>query len=337
MKIGLVEIKNNTIFAPLAGITHLPLRLLAKAEGCGLVCSEMISAKGLVYGSEKTAKMLESHPDEKPFSVQLFGAEPGVMAEAARMVEASGADILDINFGCSVKKVIKTGSGAALMKAPVLAAEILNAVRKSISIPLTIKIRSGWNPTGDQAVMIARIAEESGVDALTIHPRSATQGFSGHADWALIKRIKTSIDLPVIGNGDIVIAQDALRMQAETGCDAVMVGRAAFGNPWIFSQIHDLMAGNAPSEVPVRKRFETLIRYVETAFLHLGESQAGYMMRSRLGWFVKGLPFGAKFREAVKSIDSKERALDLIQEFWEMVENASRETLPVTAVRRLAD
>ncbi|MBU4002254.1 MAG: tRNA dihydrouridine synthase DusB [Proteobacteria bacterium] len=320
MKIGLLPLENITVFAPLAGITNLPLRLMAKAEGCGLVCSEMISAKGLIHNHEKTKALLASHPDEKPLSVQIFGAEPLVMAEAAKIVEASGADILDINFGCSVKKVIKTGSGVALMKEPLLAGEMLKAVRKAIRIPLTIKIRSGWDHSGDQALMIAKIAEEAGVDAITVHPRSAKQGFSGHSDWTLIKRIRDLIKIPVIGNGDILSAQDALAMMEETGCHAVMVGRAAFGNPWIFSEIIALMEGRENPAVGIQKRFDTMTHYLEASIQHLGEKQACYLMRSRLGWFAKGLPHSAKFREASKAIGSRTLGLQLIDEYRAMVE-----------------
>lgn len=320
MRIGSVSLNNITVFAPLAGITNLPLRLLAKAEGCGLVCSEMISAKGLVYRQQKTLAMLESHPDEKPLSVQIFGAEPRVMAEAAKIVEASGADLLDINFGCSVKKVIKTGSGAALMKEPALAGEILTEVRKAIQIPLTIKIRSGWDSTGDQAVVIAKIAEESGADAVIVHPRTAKQGFSGHSDWTLIKRIKGTVQIPVIGNGDILQARDALAMIEQTGCDAVMVGRAAFGNPWIFSEIVALLEGRMFSPATPEKRFDTMTRYLQASVLHLGEKQACFFMRSRLGWFAKGLPHSAKFREALKTVTTQALALELISRYRAMVE-----------------
>jgi nifR3 family TIM-barrel protein len=320
VRIGSVSLNTITVFAPLAGITNLPLRLLAKAEGCGLVCSEMISAKGLVHRQQKTLAMLESHPDEKPLSIQIFGAEPRVMAEAAKIVEASGADLLDINFGCSVKKVIKTGSGVVLMKEPVLAGDILKSVRKAIQIPLTIKIRSGWDPTGDQAVLISKIAEDMGVDAVTVHPRTAGQGFSGHSDWTLIRRIKDSVRLPVIGNGDILQAGDALAMIEQTGCDAVMVGRAAFGNPWIFSEITAMLEGRTLSPVTPEKRFDTMTRYLQASVLHLGEKQACFFMRSRLGWFAKGLPHSAKFREALKTITTQALALELISQYRARVE-----------------
>ena len=237
MNIGNVRVDNPTVLAPLAGITNLPLRLLAKEAGCGLVCSEMISSNGLVHQSEKTHRLMDSPPEEKPFSVQIFGADPGIMAEAAQIVAASGADIVDINFGCSVKKVLKTGSGSALMKRPGLAREVLSAIRKAVSIPVTIKIRSGWDRSGAQALEIAGIAEDCGVDAIAVHPRTAAQGFRGKADWKIIAAVKKQAGIPVLGNGDIQIPEDALKMFAQTGCDGVMIGRAAIGNPWIFNNM----------------------------------------------------------------------------------------------------
>jgi len=212
MKIGTVTLDNNVILAPLAGITNLPFRLMAKQAGCGLVCSEMVSSHGLVYKSGKTEQMLDSAAEEKPLSVQIFGARPDIMAEAAAMVEAMGADILDINFGCAVRKVVKTGSGVALMNTPEIAQALLKAVRKTIRIPLTIKIRSGWDASGEQALHIARIAEDCGVDAVAVHPRTARQLFSGRADWSIIAAVKEKVAIPVIGNGDIFSAGDAVNM-----------------------------------------------------------------------------------------------------------------------------
>ncbi|MBW1754085.1 MAG: tRNA-dihydrouridine synthase family protein, partial [Deltaproteobacteria bacterium] len=217
MKIGSLHLDNITILAPLAGITSLPFRLLAKEAGCALVCSEMISANGLVYKSIKTHELLRSQAKEKPLSVQIFGSDPAIMADAAVVVEASGADILDINLGCAVKKVLKTGSGAALMKEPQKVERILWRVRKTVNIPLTIKIRSGWEESGSQALKIAEIAQKNGIDAITVHPRTAPQGFGGKANWPLIKAVKRAVSIPVIGNGDVVFAEDALKMTATTG------------------------------------------------------------------------------------------------------------------------
>jgi nifR3 family TIM-barrel protein len=265
MQIGTVTLDNPMILAPLAGISNLPFRLLAKKEGCALVSSEMISSYGLVHKSEKTLKMLGSVPDEKPLSIQIFGADPSIMAEAATIVEESGADILDINFGCSVKKIVKTGAGVSLMQTPNTAEALLKAVRKSITIPLTIKIRTGWNPTGSQALQIAKIAQSCGADAITIHPRTATQGFGGKADWSVISTVKQAVALPVIGNGDIVRPADAVLMQKTTGCDGVMIGRAAIGNPWIFSQCLASLHGENITAVDLEQRFEVMKHYVSAS------------------------------------------------------------------------
>ncbi len=315
MKIGCVTLPNLTVLAPLAGITNLPMRLLAKRAGCGLVCSEMISSNGLVYNSGKTVQMLDSTPFEKPLSVQIFGADPQIMAEAARIVEHSGADIIDINFGCSVRKILKSHSGSALMKDPELAGRILASVRRAIDVPLTIKIRSGWDSSGGQAVQIARLAEDCGVDAVAVHPRTATQGFSGIADWSIIAAVKQAVAIPVIGNGDVNTPQDALRMLAETGCDGVMVGRAAIGNPFIFNQILDATRGRPSRGPDEQARIDTMRDYLRDSVTYLGEETACRMMRSRLCWFVKGMPHAARFRNAIRFIDSEEEALSLIGQY----------------------
>jgi nifR3 family TIM-barrel protein len=315
MKIGTIQLDNPTVLAPLAGITNLPLRLLAKEAGCGLVCSEMVSAYGLVYGSSKTAQLMDSTPREKPLSVQLFGSDAAIVAEAARMAVAAGADIVDINFGCSVRKILKSGSGAALMGDPGKAEALLTAVRDAIQVPLTIKIRSGWDASGDEAMTLCRMAEACGVDAVAVHPRTARQGFGGCADWSLIGKIKKDITIPVIGNGDILTAQDALDMMAQTGCDAVMVGRGAIGNPLLFTQISDLLESRPLREITCQDRIDTMIRYLKASVLYLGEKKACYVLRSRLGWFVKGLPRAGAFRNAIRHLASESQARELIDDF----------------------
>ena len=315
MKIGSVVLDNITILAPLAGITNLPFRLLAKASGCGLVCSEMISANGLVHRSSKTHELLESRIEEKPLSVQIFGSDPYVMAEAAAIVEASGADLLDINLGCAVKKVLKTGAGAALMKTPKKAEKIFLAVRKAISIPFTVKMRAGWDKSGNEAFAIAKVAEAGGVDGIAVHPRLATQGFGGKADWSLITAIKNSVSIPVIGNGDIVTPEDVLNMKKKTGCDAVMIGRAAIGNPWLFSQVASLMNGKESVPPDLSERFDAMTKYLNISIECFGEKRACRMMRSHLGWFVKGLRYSSRFRESIKELSTEREALSLIGEF----------------------
>ncbi len=320
MRIGSVTLKNKTILAPLAGITNLPFRLLAKEAGCALVCSEMVSAHGLINRSKRTRQMLDSLPEEKPLSVQIFGSQPDVMAEAARFVESSGADLIDINFGCSVRKIIKTGSGAALMKTPETAEAVIKAVRKVVRIPLTIKLRTGWNPTGNQAFEISQIAEACGVDAITIHPRTANQGFSGRSDWAIIAKLKKQINVPVIGNGDIFSADDAIAMLEQTRCDAVMIGRMAIGNPWIFTHVLARLRGEAEPEIDLGHRFEIMTRYVQESVKYFGEEIACRMMRSRLCWFAKGLRNSSQFRKSINHISTQTDALQRIEAYKESLQ-----------------
>jgi nifR3 family TIM-barrel protein len=315
VQIGSVILKNFTVLAPLAGVTNLPLRLLAKEAGCGLVYSEMVSAHGLVHQTPKTERLLDSVPAEKPLTVQIFGSDPGVMAEAAGIVASSGADIVDINFGCAVKKILKSGSGAALMREPRKAEGLLKKVRQALSVPLTIKIRSGWDKSGDQALRIAAIAEDCGVDAIAVHPRFGSQGFAGQADWTIIRRIKQMVSIPVIGNGDIVRPEDALRMRSETGCDAVMIGRAAISNPMIFKQVNALAEGRPVPLIDLEQRFEIMVRYLTASVQYMGETAACYMLRSRLGWLAKGMPNSNQFREALKKISSETQARDLIASY----------------------
>ncbi|MGD9098001.1 MAG: tRNA dihydrouridine synthase DusB, partial [Desulfobacterales bacterium] len=315
MQIGTVTLTCNLAFAPLAGISNLPLRLLAKEAGCGLVYSEMVSANGLVYGAAKTRQLMNSTPEEKPLAVQIFGSDPAIMADAAQMAAAAGADIVDINFGCAVKKIVKTGAGVALMRDPGRAEALLRAVRNALRIPLTIKIRSGWDRSGDQALNLVRIAEACGVNALAVHPRSASQGFRGRADWSLITKIKSVTALPVIGNGDVEKAIDAIRMLEETGCDGVMIGRAAIGNPFIFAEILDMRAGRQRPPPDIGARLRIMRRYAADSVNYLGERPACLMMRSRLGWFVKGLHGCSAFRESIKRLESLAQVMEKIDAY----------------------
>ena len=324
MQIGSLTLDNPVILAPLAGITNLPFRLLCKVAGCSLVCSEMVSSHGLVYKSRKTEKMIASAAEEKPLSVQVFGANPDIMAEAAAIVEASGADILDINFGCAVRKVVKTGAGAALMRTPDIAEALLKAVRRAIRIPLTIKIRSGWDSTGRQAVQIARIAQACGVDAVSVHPRSAQQLFGGQADWSIIAAVKKNISIPVIGNGDIYNGDDAVEMLSQTSCDGVMIGRAAIGNPEIFIHVLSRLKGEPPPVETPGRRFAIMRCYLKASVQYLGEETACSMMRSRLGWFTKGLAHSSRFREAIKHLATEKEGLVLIDAYQESLQQGTK-------------
>jgi nifR3 family TIM-barrel protein len=320
MKIGSLVLENPLILAPMAGITELPFRRLAKETGCALVVTEMVSANGLVHGSTKTAELLMSHPSERPVSAQIFGADPEIMKEGARIVQDGAVDILDVNLGCSVRKIVRQGAGVALMREPKRLKAVLKAIRSAISFPLTIKMRTGWDPSGEQAVKAAQMAEDCGVDAVAIHPRTAVQGFAGSADWSLIARLKEAVSIPVIGNGDIQGPDDVLRMQRETGCDAVMIGRASIGNPWIFSQALDLINSTPPRRPDLRARLNTVFRYIEYSADHFGEVRAVRMMRSRLGWFTKGLPHSSRFRASLSHLKTKEDMRDAVQAYFEGME-----------------
>lgn len=315
MKIGTLVLENPTLLAPLAGITHLPVRLLAREAGCALVCTEMVSADGLAHGSPHTLPYLRSLPAEKPLAVQIFGSDPAVMAAAAAIVQESGADVVDINFGCAVRKVVKVGAGVALMRAPERAEALLRAVRRAVRIPLTIKIRSGWCRSGREALEIGSMAEACGVDAVTLHPRTAAQKFSGRADWSLIAALKRRLAIPVIGNGDIRTARDAERMMAETGCDAVMIGRSAVGYPRIFTEVNARLSGRPEPPEDLEERLQTMRRYVALTVACYGEQTALRLVRSRLGWFAKGLRSAAVLRQAAARTESIGAALALIDAF----------------------
>ena len=316
MKIGNLVLDNPLVLAPMAGITNLPFRRLAREAGCALVVTEMVSVKGLVHGSKKTAELLMSHPSERPLSAQIFGADPEVMKEAAQIVQGLGADLLDVNLGCSDRKVLRQGAGAALMREPEKLETILKAIRNAVSLPLTVKMRTGWEPSGEQAIIAARIAEDCGVDAVAIHPRTAMQGFGGRADWSVIARLKDSVAIPVIGNGDIQGPDDVLRMQRETGCDGVMIGRASIGNPWIFAQALDLIHSGPPGRPDPPKRLDTVLRYIEYSVDHCGEDRAVPMMRSRLGWFTKGLPHSSRFRDTIARLKNRQDMVDAVHAFF---------------------
>lgn len=316
MKIKNLNITGKTFLAPLAGITNLPFRSLVKECGAAVVCSEMISAKGIFYNSEKTLKLMKSNKIESPLSIQLFGSDPISMADAAKVVTGLGvASLIDINFGCSVKKVVKQGAGVALMKEAKLTQALLTAVRRATDLPLTIKIRSGWDRSGDQAFEIARIAQDCGVDAIALHPRTAVQGFKGHSDWELIGRLKSRVSIPVIGNGDIHSPEDAKKMVDLTRCDAVMVGRAAMANPFLLSQIDEFLETDSYRPPSRKALFDKMERLIILYVDYFGEQPACKMLRGRLSWFVKGWPGSSNFRKALSDISSKAQAMDLIRGF----------------------
>lgn len=313
LQIGPLRLENRLIMAPMAGVTNLSFRLMVKKMGAGLVTTEMISARGLITGQKKTSDYLKSHPGERPLAVQIFGAEPHVMARATQIVIEAGADLVDINMGCPVKKVVKTGAGASLLRDPKRMAEIVSAVRRACPLPLTVKIRSGWSPENPVAHEIARVLEDCGADAITLHPRFATHGFSVRADWRLIGEIKERVKIPVIGNGDIFEPSHALKMRNQTGCDGVMIGRGAIGNPWIFKQILCLEQGLALPRPDLAERKGLIIEHFHRLSDSMGEKRAALAMRGLLLWYTKGLPCSSRFREnitQIKDLESLVSAMD---------------------------
>ncbi len=316
LQIGNLKLENTFIMAPLAGITNLPFRRIVKRLGPSLVHTEMVSAMGLVIGGEKTRRYLKSHPDEKPLSIQIFGAQPEAMAKAAEIAVDAGADIVDINMGCPARKVIKTGAGGALLRNLHTIEKIISEVRKVCSVPLTVKIRSGWSPAHSPSVEIASLAQDCGADAVTVHPRFVTQGFSGQADWTVISKIKEKLKIPIIGNGDVTTPQLAFEMKAQTNCDGVMIGRAAVGNPWIFKQILEL-ANNLPVTQPsLDERRELILEHFGYLSNEIGEDKAAKNMRGLLLSYTKGLPRSKHFRSSFTSISSIDTLISALDEYF---------------------
>lgn len=297
LKIGSLVLKHNVVLAPLAGITNLPFRILCRQEGAALAYTEMVSVNGLVREGVNTLALLKSVPEDRPLGIQLFGDTPGSLAEAARMVEGYG-DLLDINMGCPVRKVVGTGAGSALLREPHKIAEIIRAVRAATSLPLTVKIRSGWHCGDDSYLEIAQIAEAEGCDAITLHPRSRAQMFSGHADWSQIARLKESVAIPVLGSGDLFSAGDCLSMLRETGCDGVMIARGVLGAPWIFRQVAELAATGVFSAVTNLQRVEAMRQHLELFCREAGEQIAVREMKKHVGWYARGFVGAADIRRS---------------------------------------
>jgi nifR3 family TIM-barrel protein len=321
LQIGHIKLDNHVVMAPMAGVTNLPFRLIAKSFGAGLVFTEMVSAMGISLNQKKTLAYLDSHPHEKPLAVQIFGAKPQIMAEAARKVIDAGAQIVDINMGCPVKKVIKTGAGASLLRNPKLVSEIMLAVRIVCTVPLTVKIRAGWSPQEPNAPDIVRILEDCGADAVTIHARFATQGFSGQADWSWIKRIKKHLRIPVIGNGDIIRPQDALAMKKETDCDGIMIGRAAANHPWIFRQVLQLEKGLPVQAPDFYERRSLIMKHFNLLSQTMGEQSAALAMRGFLLRYTKGLPLSSRFRGRINQIKDLQSLTYIMDEYFSDLED----------------
>jgi tRNA-dihydrouridine synthase B len=322
MKIGSVQLENNVFLAPMAGITDIPFRTLCAKQGCGLVYTEMVSAKGMHYNDEKSIEIAAVDACENAAAVQIFGSEPDIMAEAAERLNLTDAVLIDINMGCPTPKITKNGEGSALMKKPYLAGKIIKAVCGVSKKPVTVKIRKGWDNESINAVEIACIAEESGAKAVAVHGRTREQFYSGKADWDIIKRVKEEISIPVIGNGDILNPEDAKRMMEHTGCDAVMVGRGAQGNPWIFKRIlHYLDTGELLPEPDIRQRIHMIIRHMEMAVKLNGEYQAVREMRKHVAWYIKGLHKAAAVRERIFKMGSAGEIIALLNEYADYLDN----------------
>lgn len=318
MKIGNVQLDNEVFLSPMAGVTDLPFRTICKEKGCGMLYTEMINAKALCYDDENTKKMLRMDKDEHPVAVQIFGSDPEFMGKAAIIMNQYPNEILDINMGCPAPKVIKNGDGSALMRNPKLAAEVLTAVVKNSEKPVTLKIRKGWDDESVNAVEIAKIAEECGISALAIHGRTREQFYSGKADWDIIAEIKQAINIPVIGNGDVFEVEDAVNMLEKTKCDAIMIGRGAQGNPWIFNRInHYMKTGEILPEPTLEEKITTAIRHMNLAVDEHGDYVAVREMRKHIGWYLKGLKNSAKYRDQINKITDYKEVIAMLEEYMQ--------------------
>lgn len=317
LQIGNVVLENNIVLAPMAGVTDLPFRLLCKEQGAGLICMEMVSAKAIYFNNKNTMELLEIHPKECPVSLQLFGSDADIIAEMAKRIEERPFAILDINMGCPVPKVAGNGEGSALMRNPKLVAEIVEKTARAVSKPVTVKIRKGFNDREVNAVEIAHIVQECGAAAVAVHGRTREQYYSGKADWDIIRQVKERVSIPVIGNGDVVDGASAKAMLEQTGCDGLMIGRGAQGNPWIFREIlHYLNTGELLPKASNAEKAEVIKRHIELMLEYKGEYIGIREMRKHLAWYSVGLPGSAQFRNSVNLMETKEALFKGVDEMF---------------------
>lgn len=305
LKIGNVLLENSYVLGPMAGVTDLPFRLLCKEQGAGLLCMEMVSAKGIFYNNKNTESLLQIHPKEVPVSLQLFGSDPQIVSEMAKRIEERPFSILDINMGCPVPKVVRNGEGSALMKNPKLVYELVSATVKAIKKPVTVKIRKGFDDEHVNAVEIAKVIEEAGAAAVAVHGRTREQYYSGKADWEIIRQVKEAVSIPVIGNGDVTSGEQAIAMRKQTGCDGVMIARGAQGNPWIFSELLEYeKTGKLPDRPDVEEIKKTMLRHAKLQIEYKGDFTGIREMRKHVAWYTKGLHGAARLRDQINQVES---------------------------------